>query len=287
MAKNNPHSVDRSYKYLYKTLKIKFHRYLFHEGENIEFLETEIAETGQLKDLVVKVDDHLIRIIELMAKPLYDPKLIDIFDYVIYTLYDPQYEDCKVTATGISIANPHHGKNAVTISDNIDFHLEIIFIKEKDGQKVLSTIIQKVLLNEELSDDDAIELLLLPDMDIEVPIKTLMKTICYLIGLANIPDDDFKRRIIACERIILARFFKGDEFTEMVNLLKTETKYENIDSEFGEVFEARYYDGITDGMAKGILQVAENLLKNGFDDKIVSINTGIPLVEVKNIKRRL
>ena len=93
----------------------------------------------------------------------------------------------------------------------------------------------------------------------------------------------FKRRIIACERIILARFFKGDEFTEMVNLLKTETKYENIDSEFGEVFEARYYDGRADAL----LQVAENFLRNGFDEEVVSLNTGIPLVEVKNIKRRL
>ena len=283
MAKNNPHSVNRSYKYIYKTLKIKFHRYLFHEGEKIEFIETEIAETGQQKYLVVKEDYHVIRIIALMAKPLYDAKLIDIYDHVIAILRDPQYEDCDISATVISVANPHHGKNAIAISANIDFYPEIIFIKQKDGEKVLRTIIQKILLNEELSDDDAIELLLLPDMNISLPIKTLMKSICYLIGQANIPDDDFKRRIIACERIILARFFKGDEFTEMVNLLKTETKYENLDSEFGEVFEARYYDGRADG----ILQVAENLLRTGSDEEYVSLNTGIPLDEIKNIKRRL
>ena len=77
----------------------------------------------------------------------------------------------------------------------------------------------------------------------------------------------------------------------MVNLLKTETKYENIDSEFGEVFEARYSDrradGRADGIADGILQVAENLLKNGSDEEYVSLNTGIPLDEIKNIKRKL
>ena len=162
MAKNNPHSVDRSYKYLYKTLKIKFHRYLFHEGEKIEFIETEIPETGQRKDLVVKEDDTIIRILEFMSKALYDAKLIDIFDYFMDTLRDPQYEDYDVVATVISIANPHHGKNVVTMSVNIDFHPEIIFIKEKDGQKVLSTIIHKILLKEELSDDEAIDLLLLP-----------------------------------------------------------------------------------------------------------------------------
>ena len=72
---------------------------------------------------------------------------------------------------------------------------------------------------------------------------------------------------------------------------KTETKYENTDSEFREVFEARYNDGradgLADGRAKGILQVAENFLRNGCDEEVVSINTGIPLDEIKNIKRRL
>ena len=96
-------------------------------------------------------------------------------------------------------------------------------------------------------------------------------------------------KIKVCVRIIPAKFFKGNEFTEMVNMLKTktETKYENTDSEFREVFEARYNDGITDGRDEGILQVAENFLRNGFDEEVVSINTGIPLDEIKNIKRML
>ena len=47
-------------------------------------------------------------------------------------------------------------------------------------------------------------------MDIDLPIKTLMKSICYLTGQTNIPDDDFKRKIIVYERIIPARFFKGE-----------------------------------------------------------------------------
>ena len=90
-------------------------------------------------------------------------------------------------------------------------------------------------------------------------------------------------KIKVCVRIIPAKFFKGNEFTEMVNMLKTktETKYENTD--FREVFEARY----NDGRADGILQVAENLLRTGSDEEYVSINTGIPLDEIKNIKRRL
>lgn len=40
MPVNNPHSVDRAYKFIYKILGIIFHLYLYDEGENIEFVET-------------------------------------------------------------------------------------------------------------------------------------------------------------------------------------------------------------------------------------------------------
>ena len=286
MAKNNPHSVDRSYKFIYKTLGIKFHRYLFDEGEYIEFIKTEIPGTGLRKDIVVKVDRNLIRIIEFMSKALYDTKLIVIFDYFVDTYRNPLYEDYTVKTTIVSTANPNHGKNRVTINDILDFYPEIIFIKKKDGQKVLSTLTHKVLNNEELSDDDAIDLLLLPDMDIDLPIKTLMKRICYLIGHANIPDVDFKRDIIVCETYVLARFFRDDELLELIELLKTGTinpKYEHLIQEFGAGFEVIY----TDARLDTLYEVAENLLKNGFDEEVVSLNTGLSLVEIKNIKRRL
>ena len=50
MTGNNPQSADRSYKFNYKILGIRFHRYLYHEGDSIEFVETEIAGTGQRKN---------------------------------------------------------------------------------------------------------------------------------------------------------------------------------------------------------------------------------------------
>ena len=59
---NNPQSADRSYKFNYKMLGIRFHRYLYKEGENIELIETEIPDTGQRKDIAVKVDGRVIMI---------------------------------------------------------------------------------------------------------------------------------------------------------------------------------------------------------------------------------
>ena len=80
MPVNNPQSADRSYKFNYKMLGIRFHRYLYGEGETIEFIETEIPDTGQRKDSVVKVDGKTIQITEFMSNALYDDKLFDIFD---------------------------------------------------------------------------------------------------------------------------------------------------------------------------------------------------------------
>ena len=294
MVKNNPQSADRAYKYTHKTLKIKFHRYFFPDCENIEFLETEIPGTGQRKDIVVEEDEKLIRIIEFMSKAVYDAKLLNMYDYASDTYRDPQYKDYEIEITVISTANPNHGKNRIDVTKNIIFQTETIFLKEIDGQKVLSNLIHKTLLQEELSDDEAIELLLLPDMEMNLPIKTLMKTICHLIGQAKIPDDDFRRKIIDCEKFFLARFFIDDELEEMIELLKTETKraeYKNSDPEYGDLFAELYSDGVidgrADGRADGILEVAENFLRSGSDEEYVSLNTGLPLSKIKNIKRRL
>lgn len=78
MAVNNPQSADRSYKFMYKLLELRFHRYIYHEGDSIEFIETEIPDTGQRKDIVVKVDGKFIQITEFMARALNDDKLHDL-----------------------------------------------------------------------------------------------------------------------------------------------------------------------------------------------------------------
>lgn len=48
-----------------------------------------------------------------------------------------------------------------------------------------------------------------------------MTMICSLIGKVNIADGDFKRKIVLCEIQVLARFFKDDELSEMIEMLKT------------------------------------------------------------------
>ena len=89
----------------------------------------------------------------------------------------------------------------------------------------------------------------------------------------------------------------------MLNIETKRAEYKNSDPEYGDLFEEIYSDGvidgridgritgritgIADGIIKGKLEVTENLLKNGVDEEIISLNTGLPLDEIKNIKRKL
>ena len=80
------------------------------------------------------------------------------------------------------------------IDKNITFGDETIFIQQKDGRKVLNNLVYKAITYEKLSDTEAIDLIILPDMDIDIPIKQLMKIICFLIANSNIPMMISKRK---------------------------------------------------------------------------------------------
>lgn len=286
MVANNPQSADRSYKFNYKLLEIKFHRYLYNYGEEIEFIETEIADTGQRRDIVAKVDEKTIQLTEFMSKGPYDEKLHALCDYHESARYDPQHKGFEIRSGVVSIANPNYGKNETKIDENITFGIETIFIQEKNGWKTLNNLIYKIITNEELSDNEAIDLIILPDMNIELPIRQLMKIICFLIAKANIPDKEFKTKIILCEIKVLARFFKGKELKEMIELLKTMTKNpeaERIIEKYGQGFDTIYFDGSNDTR----IEIAETLLKKRVNIEFISECTKLSIDQIKKLKRKL
>lgn len=299
---NNPHSIDRSYKFIYRQLDIKFHRYLYHEGDKIEFLSGEIPETGERMDNITKVDDEWIQMTEFMSKPVYDDKMHALYNYHDYMRHDRKNAGLEIKSNVKSIANPNHGIDKVEIDNNITFHIDVEFFKNRDGWEVLNTISDKVTSQEELSDDEAIDLLVLPDMDIDVPIKELMTTIINLVAEANIPDEAFKNDINCCLVYVLERFFSGDEWSEMVRMLETATqdpKVAYLTEKFGAGFGQIYLDGKEDGEANGFkngvkkgfqdanLANAKKLLAKGVDLEIISECTSISITKLKSFKREL
>ena len=60
---------------------------------------------------------------------------------------------------------------------------------------------------------------------------------------------------------------------------------ERIIQKYGEGFDTIYFDGKADGKLENKLEIARNLLNDGFDEKVISRNTGIPLDKLNEIKK--
>ena len=86
----------------------------------------------------------------------------------------------------VNTYDPKLGKRKISIKHNITFEPDMFFTQERNGWEVLSTLIYKVFNQEELSDEEAIDLLILPDMDIDMPIETLMKISKMTLSFAKL-----------------------------------------------------------------------------------------------------
>ena len=249
-------------------------------------MDTEIATTAQRRDITCKIDDICIWDVEFQSSPLSQDKLVDMYNYCESLRCDPNNEGFSVRCGVINISNPNWGRDNVEIGCNLNFNPDIIYTKKIDGREVLNSLIYKVITQEELSKREAIDLLILPDMDIVLPKKTLMKVICFLIGHANISDENFKNKIVLCEKEVLKRFFDKYEMSEMVKMLKndmTNPKVVEMIAKYGPGYEEYYFDGIADG----VLQTAERGIVEGIDFEIISRMTGFSIRQIEQIKRRL
>ena len=296
MIRNNPHSVDRAYKFIYFILRIIFHTYLYGECEKIEFIETEIASTGQRKDVSVKVDDDTIQITELMATPLNEEKLRAMFDYHESARRNPEYKGYNIKTGVFSIAEPTHGISMIEIDDNVTFYVDSKFAKCKDMWKVLNTLNHKSFTQKKLSNEEAVDLLVLPDMNMrkeeykEIPIEELMRTVIVLMGNVKYPSFDLKEKIFICEIMVLARFFTGAKLIEMINMLKTAAKNPEIVQkmqEYGPGFHTIYLNGREDERIEKNIEHTRNLLEHGVDEKTILECIDISPEELEKIKRKL
>ena len=81
MSRSRHQPTDKSYKFMYKRLGIDLHQYFFEEGDEISFMDTEIATTAQRRDITCKIDGICIWDVEFQSSPLSEDKLVDIYSY--------------------------------------------------------------------------------------------------------------------------------------------------------------------------------------------------------------
>lgn len=166
--------------------------------------------------------------------------------------------------------------------------MPVFYTKNIDGAKVLSRLKDKVKKQDELTDDNQVELLFLPDSNIDMPIKSLMQETAFIIHRSKIPHEDYKD-LVACFIQTFKRFFEGDELSEMISPLEKEThdeKIANIIETYGWGFDEVYKDGIYKGRIEGKIEIASALLNRGMDVETVSEIVGISITEIKKFKKK-
>ena len=80
---------DETYKFFLKTLKVRFHRRICGDGENIEIMNTELIPPGsdhKYMDGHYMVDKKYQQNMEFQSTPLYDDKMCIIFMYMVFAL---------------------------------------------------------------------------------------------------------------------------------------------------------------------------------------------------------
>lgn len=289
----NVHSKqDLTYKFIIKILNIRFHRYLGYEGEKLTFNNSELiplASDNKYMDISYSVDDEINVNIEHQSSPVYESKMNDIYKYHIYL----ETESKKpVISCIVSTYNPNWGCKECNIDYNIVIQPDFFFIKNKNAKEILNNIKSKVKNNIPLTDDEAIDLILVPDMNHDLNINELFETTTGLLKKVIISDYQFYSDLIDCHKKMLKRFFNNDEYKEfekMLNIKAEDYGFEPNVTGFEEAVELSYIDGKEEGMEKGRkegrkennYEIACKLLEMGLDEDLIFKVTGLTIDKIK------
>ena len=184
----------------------------------------------------------------------------------------------------------------ILVLKTYDFNINPIFLKDKDGQKDLSNLITKTITQDELSNNECINLLLLPDMDIEMPTDALMSMICYIVINANV-SKKMQTKLILAENSVLARFYNENELEEKVDMLIEQTKNTDAQStieKFGYgfyLYNDGFYDGKNEGRNEGRdegkIEIIIDLIEKGYDLETLCNDTNLSEETIEKLKRKL
>ena len=173
------------------------------------------------------------------------------------------------------------------------------FYKVKASSETLNVVRNKNENNIPLTDNEAIDLLMAPDMTHDYNIRELLEMTSELIRNAKILDREFHCDLIDCQKKVMQRFMKKEERKEMENMLNLKAEDYGLEPNvtgFEEAVNLSYLDGKREGISKGkkdgikegkregIEDTAKNLIELGFEDEIISKATKLDLKTIQKLK---
>ena len=281
-------SEDETYKYIIKQLKERFHRRLGYECEKIEIQNIELVPLAKLHkfmDISYTVDGLLKQNIELQSKPVYPPKMEDMYKYRILSQAD---EFCPFKTCVFATYPPTQGIQDLEIDGDLNFHPDFYFTKNQYASKVIKTASYKNSHNIQLTDNEAIDLLIAPDMVHDYDIKELLKITSELLINSKVSDKLFHCKLINCQRKILKRFlYRKDrkEIEIMINLKAEDYGFEPNVTGFEESNILAYQDGKREGKKLNNEEIAKKLIKEGLDNDFITKITGLNQKTIQKLRK--
>ena len=150
---------DETYKYFLKKLKVRFHRRINKDGEEIEMLNTELVPQDSAHkhmDGHYKVDNKYQQNMEFQSTPVYPKKMLSILMYMIFALAElfTEFRTC-ILATYPPTQGIHELKFG-----NILFTPDFFFTKNLKASEIIKTVKDKNENNIVLTDNKTIDLLM-------------------------------------------------------------------------------------------------------------------------------
>lgn len=285
---------DVTYKFIIKTLKQRFFRHLGYEGENIVFENVEQIPMGpdqKIMDILAKVNGNLKRNIEVQSTPVYDSKMHDMYKYRIYNQAD---EFTVFKTTVFATYPPTQGIEEIEIDGDINFHPDFFYTKNLQASEILKTIKTKNDNKEELTETEAINLIIAPDTSHNYDMVELLEITSELLSNAVISNTEFRNDLIQCQRKMLQRFLKKDKREEIEKMYKFRAQDYGIEPNvtgIEEEIEISYQDGRQEGLDEGIdetkTEVAKRLIQTGCDDKFIEKITDLEISDIEKLKKEI
>ena len=258
---------DETYKYIFKKLHVRFHRRLGYDGNEIVFINIELIPphmAHKYMDIGYVVDGKQKYNIEFQSTAVYNPKMEDMYKYRVYSQAD-EFQPFKTCV--FATYPPTQGIENKDFDGDVDFHPDFFYTKNLKASEIINVVANKN--NIPLSDDEAIDLLIAPDMAHNYEIKELLKTTSELLLNAKIPDKELHCDLIDCQRKVMQRFLKKDERKEMEKMLNLKAKdygFEPNVTGFEEAVNLSYLDGKREGYDNGKKEGYDNGKKEGYDN---------------------
>ncbi|MBQ8017028.1 MAG: hypothetical protein IJ258_02875 [Methanobrevibacter sp.] len=277
---------DDAYKYIIKTLNVRFFQRLGYDAQKVVFLNVEQIPIGpdqKFMDILARIDDEYKANIELQSTPVYDPKMLDFYKYRIYSQSE-EFSGFKTTI--LATYPPTQGIVQKEMDDNLNFHPKFFYTKNLKATEIINKVKTKNDNNEPLSDAEAIDLIIAPDTDHEYDIKELMKITSNLLANAVIPDAEFHFKLVKCQRKMLQRFFNKDERKEIEKMINFKAEDYGIEPNVTGI-EEEINLAYLDGQREAKFENAKKLIELGVDEEIIAKGIGLDLEDVMKLKEEL